>query len=750
MGILSPRTCLHIGFLLSGAAAVGYQILWQRQLALILGSQSSSATFTVCAFIGGLASGAAVSGKIADHLPSRQSFSILLAIETLTAVIGLNSPTLLHGISQIRGPIALLGTLAFALVALGAFFMGTTLPLVGRLTIHRNSSVASESGALVGINTFGSALGAALTTWILLPYFGVNGSATILAGINLTAGGFVTLPLFGQISLSRIDLNAHSKKGSGPRSQLPIPPLVLAGASGFIGLALEMLWFRVLGVTLKAHAFTFGTLLAFHLAGLAIGALVFGALFRSRRIPRWTAPTLLVAPPLISILILAAGVHLLAPSGPLLTLRDYLVSYEPWSPFATVDPGGSPPSSIIRWLSVWLPMLTIFPVAILSGALFPCIQGLLRDENDRPARSLGVAQAVNLLGSLVGAPIASFVLIPLAGTSGAFRHLACIALAAAAASRVALPRATLPILAASTLALCFAAPSNTVLWRALHGTPNIHFKHREDSTGVAAITSDNRIDAQARTLLLTNGVGQSWLPYGGVHSILGALPALIHPNPEDIAIIGLGSADTLFSSSCRKETRSITCIEILPAVRNLLSEQVRVDIKYPALQSVLNDPRIRHVSTDGRFYLRNTDKRFDLIETDAIRPTSAGAGHLYSKEFFEIAKSRLKNGGIFVTWMPTHRVRMTLLSVFPHTLELPHMLLGSESPIAWDFLETRLRAHQRHHLAHFQSAGIDLPLLFNSVLPTPDYAIQRSGTFPPNSPTNLNTDMNPRDEFQPE
>lgn len=89
------------------------------------------------------------------------------------------------------------------------------------------------------------------------------------------------------------------------------------------------------------------------------------------------------------------------------------------------------------------------------------------------------------------------------------------------------------------------------------------------------------------------------------------------------------------------------------------------------------------------------------MKNDAIRPNSAGSGHLFSRGFFEIAKSRLKKGGIIVTWMPTNRVRTTLLSVFPHTLELPPMLLGSDFPIAWDFLATRLRAHQRHHLAHF-------------------------------------------------
>ena len=120
MGIPSPRTWLHIGFLLSGAAVVGYQILWQCQIALIVGCQSSSATLTGCAFIGGMAGGAALSGRMADQLTSRQAFSVLFAMEILTALIGLIIPSLLHGISQMGWPLAILGAPAFAFVAAGS------------------------------------------------------------------------------------------------------------------------------------------------------------------------------------------------------------------------------------------------------------------------------------------------------------------------------------------------------------------------------------------------------------------------------------------------------------------------------------------------------------------------------------------------------------------------------------------------------------------------------------------------------
>jgi hypothetical protein len=119
MGTRSPRTWPQIGILFSGAAAVGYQILWQCQIALIVGCQSSFATLTVCAFIGGMAGGAALSGRMADQLTSRQAFSVLFAIEILTALTGLSSPSLLYGISQMGWSLALLG--AFAFVAVGSF-----------------------------------------------------------------------------------------------------------------------------------------------------------------------------------------------------------------------------------------------------------------------------------------------------------------------------------------------------------------------------------------------------------------------------------------------------------------------------------------------------------------------------------------------------------------------------------------------------------------------------------------------------
>jgi hypothetical protein len=65
-------------------------------------------------------------------------------------------------------------------------------------------------------------------------------------------------------------------------------------------------------------------------------------------------------------------------------------------------------------------------------------------------------------------------------------------------------------------------------------------------------------------------LGQSEIPYGGIHTLLGALPALLHPRPEEVAVIGLGSGDTLFALGGRRETRHIACVEVVrPQLRNL-------------------------------------------------------------------------------------------------------------------------------------------------------------------------------------
>ena len=181
-----------------------------------------------------------------------------------------------------------------------------------------------------------------------------------------------------------------------------------------------------------------------------------------------------------------------------------------------------------------------------------------------------------------------------------------------------------------------------------------------------------------------NGVGQSVIPYGDIHTALGALPALVHPDPRDVAIIGLGSGDTVYAAAARPETATITCIEIIRPQLATLRQLAGRDT-YAGLQALLADPRVdaRGRATAGRICCARR-RRFDVIEADALRPTSAYSGNLYSEAYFTLLKNRLKPNGLAATWAPTRRVHDTFVRVFPYGVSLPGMLLGSSQPFEID------------------------------------------------------------------
>src|SRR5438046_10695291 len=147
--------------------------------------------------------------------------------------------------------------------------------------------------------------------------------------------------------------------------------------------------------------------------------------------------------------------------------------------------------------------------------------------------------------------------------------------------------------------------------------------------------------------VFVNGLGYSWIPYGDIHTVLGALPLLVRRDPCDIAVIGLGSGDTLFSIGGRPEVRSIRCIEILrPQLGNL--RQLAQSLPDPGLLKLLEDKRVQHLAGDGRAYLMRTELRFDLIAAYAQWPTTAYACNFYSRQDFELAKSCVQGGGFGV------------------------------------------------------------------------------------------------------
>jgi SAM-dependent methyltransferase len=343
---------------------------------------------------------------------------------------------------------------------------------------------------------------------------------------------------------------------------------------------------------------------------------------------------------------------------------------------------------------------------------------------------------------VAGALIVGLLTLTTLGTTGTLRLLLVLALALAGLGLLREGWRSSFAPAAVALAVLFAAmPGTRELWLRVHGvTTDLDTAIvEEDATGVGAI-----FPSGGRLAVMINGLYHSWLPFGGVHTRLGAVPAVIHPEPRDVAIIGLASGDTPFAAGLRPETRTITVFEIFrPQPRMLAAAAARPWPDGPpldGLRAFLEDPRVRVVLGDGRKALESGSARYDLIEADALWPEVAMSGNLFSVEFFELCARRLKPGGLMCSWTPTPRIRRTFRRVFPYVIALEGggVSLGSNEPLAVDLPAWRLRLE-----APAVAARLGGPEVVADIRQRMEGA--RLRTDPPRP--EFNEDLFPRDEF---
>ena len=441
-------------------------------------------------------------------------------------------------------------------------------------------------------------------------------------------------------------------------------------------------------------------------------------------------------------------------------VQAYLDSYEPvdantavlllqswWQ--GTVAAGDTARVWLFPLLHGALPVLVIGPATFLMGLGFPLLQKAAQTDATGVGRRIGALQAANIGGCMAGAASVGLVLLPWCGSAGTLRLLVALSSGFALLAVLLMLRRRWLGLAVSGVAFAVSVaimPGQASLWAQVHGTTEDRIHFAEDGSGLALLKQPSPTGPGGATMVYVNGIGQSWIPFGGVHSLLGALPVLLHPAPESIAIIGLGSADTLYAMQSRHETRTIVSMEIIGTQLETLRRYADENHE-PALRNALDDPRVRHIQGDGRLHLMTHDERHDIIEADALRPTSAHSGTLYSEEYFRLLSSRLKPGGYAVTWCPTQRVLDTFARVFPHVLVFGQIIvIGSNGPIEVPGAQLQARLHDPLVLQHYRVAGIDLRALLASCI-GPQAQVIRIGPETDRSTfSDINTDVFPKDE----
>ena len=754
-------------FFASGFAALLYQVIWQRLLVFFSGSDVYSVSLIVTAFMAGLGIGNLAGGYFADRLSKRSNLLAFVGAELAIMLFGLFSKWLFYdffykghpGLGQSG---VLLWTILFLSLLWPTFFMGASLPFLARALTVEIRAAASTIGALYGINTCGAAAGAFITSWFLLPNLGLGQS--LYVGVALNAICAVTLLLL--IASTRKRLMEFSATASDPAKEESAEPahfpfgiwLLFYFLSGFIALSLEILWLRLLSVILKSSSFTFGTMLAIYLGGVGIGAIFGTRLVRAARRPALTF--LLFEMLVAAVAALALVIFISAFAGWLLPgLYAYLGERDAIDLSLVLKgvldwwqshPIPAEAATEIRRLAFFfgvIPIGLILPATFLMGLAFPFLQKAVQRDLHHIGRRVGALQFANILGGMAGTLLTGLLFLDLFGTALTLKIVLALGSIFLGIWIVRGFKARVGSFAASAgfALLCFLLlPSSQVLWSRIHGASPDRVILAEDATGVSLMRDDGT-KLQPYVTVFVNGLGQSWIPYGDIHSVLGALPLMVHSKPRDVAVIGLGSGDTVFSIGGRPEIQSMLCVEILrPQLPNLRElNQIHPD---SGLTKFLEDKRVQNIAGDGRAYLMHNDVRFDIIEADALRPTSAYAGNVFSREYFELLRDHLKPGGFAVTWIPTARVHETFRSVFPYIVRFDNVDIGSLEPIPFDPATVLDRARSGLVREYFAGAGIDIEAMMNDYMQPGKAAVIKPG-LPKPAPNMVNTDLFPRDEF---
>jgi predicted membrane-bound spermidine synthase len=756
----------------SGFAALLYQVIWQRMLAIFSGADLYATTTIVASFMGGLGAGSLCAGFLADKVSARWQIGLFALAEFLTGVFGLLSKWFYYDIlysrfSHLASSPVVLTIVLFTSLLIPTFLMGMTLPLLSKALTPRVEMAGKRIGSIYALNTLGAAVGAFTTGWFLLGEWNFSQILQIGALINLVAG--LLALLLGILLWQKLAGSVEGIRGTfrnSFRPTLPFPAwIVVYALSGFVALSLEIVWFRLLGVIIKSNSVTFSHVLGIYLASLALGIL-FGV-----QLVKWISRPAEVFLGLQSGITIYAGLSIAAlvasleDSSIFPRVRGYLAGYEPFDvghvrkAIGNWVVGGGPVSSAppmdAELLSVYLlvPLFMVGLPTFLMGLSFPFLQSAVQNDRDRLGRRTGWLQASNIFGATLGAILVGGVLLGLLGTTGTLRLLIVLggtfpALLAGLLfpSRSGFRRLTYAAAVISIVLAAWSVPSRGDLWGRLHGTSSSKIISSEDGSGLSVFKNEAE-DFSATTWVHSNGLGDSWIPYtqgDPIHSRLGALPALLHPQPVEIAVIGLASGNTLFGVGGREETREITCIEIVgPHLTNLRALQIRKP--YGGLESLLSDVRVKYVFGDGRAYIGTNTRKYDIIEADALRPTSAFAGNLYSYEYFMLLRSHLKPGGMAVTWAPTQRVIQTFLTVFPHVFNFGGVMVGTMEPIVFDPAAFNTRIDRPFTVAYYAKAGINAKELLAPFLATniESFRVDRRSF----DLSDVNTDLFPREEY---
>jgi len=645
----------------SGIPALIYQVVWTREVSLLVGGQMEAISLVIVAFFGGLALGARFLGALVDRMQSPLRaygvFEILAGFMAVLSIPGLRWLGETLPVADGQGFASIAGVFLIFPIT---FLLGGTTPALLRASVTELKVAAEHAGGLTGVNTAGSVLGVILAVW-WIPELGLRSTMT-LAGGGALALGIFSFVVGGRYSLPQLEVATTAAMRSGGfdassmGSSSSIAPLAVAFAAGIATLGFEVSAARMAGIVLGSSLYAWGAVLGNTLIGLALGNL-----FAARRAAASDNPFRDLA-------------RVAAAAGILILLGLLALAPNPTSP-----PVG------ITVESVLTVMLGVLPPAFAMGAAFPYFVRLFVTK-PQLGQTFGTVSAFNTVGGIVGALGSSFYLLPALGPVGA--AVAC-AYGNGAIAAFLLLRARTSVggpmkeLAGGAIALVLLSIVATSPPHLPIRPRLIFLNHGRQATAAVLLYGDRRD-------LLVDGDPEASTASAArkTEEYLAILPNLLHRDPKSLLEVGFGSGTT-FGTSSRFPLEQLECVEIAQSVLTAGPYFAPDNLNV----ATTSDPRITILRGDGRAHLLTRRASFDIVVANTLHPWSLGATGLYSREYFGRLAGALRPGGIATQWLPLgvigHEHLAAILRSFYDAFSHGAlfwgagnvMLVGSDSPI---------------------------------------------------------------------
>jgi spermidine synthase len=696
--------CFFIG---SGLAALVYEIVWFQLLELVIGSTAASLAVLLGTFMGGMCLGSLAFARVVPA--SIHPLKVYAALEFGIGVIAILVLYLLPPAADLYVGAAAQGSagilaralLCAAFLLAPTVLMGATLPCAARF-IDRTPRGVSWLGILYTANLAGAVVGCLLAGFYLLRVYDMATATFVAVAVNALCAALALLVAF--IVPYRPASAPAAAERAPPRSESAAIYLTIA-LSGLTALGAQVVWTRLLSLLLGPSVYTFSIILAVFLLGLGLGSSAGSLLSRGPRNP-------LVMLGWCQLLLVAA-------------IAWAAFSIDAWLPFWPVYPVLNPHQWLTFQLDLVRALWAVLPAACLWGASFPLALAAAAPRHADSGRSVGAVYAANTVGAIIGGVAFSIVVIPAVGTHWAQRVLLAVAGVAAvvvllarlpalftsgARLRGAAALAALVVVALVTAGVASvvpAAPAALYAFGRKIMSPDYEPKMLYVGEGMnssIAVTEDQN---GARYFHVSGKIEAGSYPVDmRLQRMLGHLPALIDANPRSVLVVGFGAGVTAGTFHTYPGIERIVICEIEPLIPQKVAGYF-LEQNY----NILHDPRVEVVYDDARRFILTSNEKFDIITSDPIHPWVKGAATLYTREYFELVKRRLKPGGVVTQWVPLYESTIdvvkseiaTFLSVFPQGIVWVNdredggdvVMLGQldPAPIDVDAITQRLNAN---------------------------------------------------------